>query len=68
MISESEIIELKKNTKFSLEPFGETINFSRDLEKLIIERAVERISTLDNGSGDEWDRAIRAAIEQLCTR
>ena len=65
MITSKEIIELKKNIPISLEPWGETIKFARELEKLILQRAIERIEMNDNGSGDEWDRAIRASVTQL---
>ena len=72
MISEPEIIDIKKSMRISLVPFGESIAFARAIEKILVERitnhCVDAISSLDNGSDDEWDRAIRAAIEQLCTR
>lgn len=71
MISEPEIIEIKKSLTISLVPFGESIAFAREIEKILIERitnrCIDEISSLDNGSGDEWDRAIRTAIEKLCT-
>jgi hypothetical protein len=44
MISESEIIELKKNTKFSLEPFGETINFSRDRMSMFVTTVLKNLA------------------------
>jgi hypothetical protein len=64
MLTSKEIIELKKNIPIS-RTWGETIKFARELEKLILQRAIERIEMNDNGSGDEWDRAIRASVTQL---
>ena len=72
MISETEIIDIEKSIRSSLVPSRESIAFARAIEKILVERitnhCVDALSSLDNGSDDEWDRAIRAAIEQLCTR
>ena len=39
-------------------PFGESIAFARAIEKILVERitnhCVDAISSLDNGSDDEW--------------
>ena len=65
-ISKTEIIDIKKSMRISLVPFGESIAFARAIEKILVERitnhCVDAISSLEYGSDDEWDRAIRATM------
>ena len=54
MISETEIIDIKKSIRSSLVPFRESIAFARAIEKILVERitnhCVDALSSLDNGS------------------
>lgn len=68
MISETEIIDIKKSMRISLVPFGESIAFARAIEKILVERITNIASMRYPLSIMVLMTSGIAQYEQQCTR